>query len=168
MIDQLVGTPWRGSRALVAVYATATGRKIFRKGGYHGRTFATPREMYATLTALVLAASDHAAITAALDLPRQRPSACLPSMAGPQPRSPCCPGNFLPMALIRFLDGKQHGKTTTVDDSAISGEGRYRFRKRDLTEKGGRAYYLKAVSKKRWADKKIPEWTAALDDDAAD
>lgn len=72
------------------------------------------------------------------------------------------------MALIRFLDGKQHGKTTTVDDSAISGEGRYRFKKRDLTEKGGRAYYLKAVSKKRWADKKIPEWTAALDDDPAD
>ena len=71
------------------------------------------------------------------------------------------------MALIHFLDGKQRGKTTTVDDAAIS-DGRYRFKKRDLTKKGGRAYYLKAVPKKRWADKKVPEWTAALDDDAAD
>lgn len=72
------------------------------------------------------------------------------------------------MALIRFLDGKQRGKTTTVDDAAISGEGRYRFKKREITKSGGRKYYLKAVSKKRWADTKVPEWTAALDDDAAD
>lgn len=72
------------------------------------------------------------------------------------------------MALIRFLDGKQRGKTTTVDDAAIKSEGRYRFKKRDLTKKGGRAYYLKQVSKKRWDDKKVPEWTAALDDDRAD
>ncbi len=72
------------------------------------------------------------------------------------------------MALIRFLDGKQRGKTTSVDDTAIKGEGRYRFKKRDLTKKGGRAYYLKEVNKKRWADKKVPEWTAALDDDRAD
>jgi len=40
------------------------------------------------------------------------------------------------MALIHFLDGKQRGKSTTVDDAAIS-EGRYRFKKRDLTKKGG-------------------------------
>ena len=72
------------------------------------------------------------------------------------------------MALIRFLDGKQRGKTTTVDDASIKGEGRYRFKKRELTKKGGRAYYLKEVSKKRWTDKKVPEWTAALDDDRAD
>ena len=72
------------------------------------------------------------------------------------------------MALIRFLDGKQHRKTATVDDAEISREGRYRFKKREMTKKGGRIYYLKAVSKKRWADKKTPEWTAALDDDAAD
>ena len=72
------------------------------------------------------------------------------------------------MALIRFLDGKERGKTATVDDAAISGEGRYRFKKRDLTKKGGRTYYLKPVAKKRWADKKVPEWTAALDDDRAD
>jgi hypothetical protein len=72
------------------------------------------------------------------------------------------------MALIRFLDGKQRGKTTTVDDDALKGEGRYRFKKRDLTKKGGRIYYLKEVSKKRWADKKVPEWTAALDDDRVD
>ncbi len=72
------------------------------------------------------------------------------------------------MALIRFLDGKQRGKTTTVDDAAISGEGRYRFKKRELTKSGGRKYYLKAVAKQRWADKKVPEWTAALDDDLAD
>jgi len=72
------------------------------------------------------------------------------------------------MALIRFLDGKQRGRTTTVGDAAIDGEGRYRFKKREITKKGGRIYYLKAVSKKRWADKKVPEWTAALDDDAVD
>jgi len=72
------------------------------------------------------------------------------------------------MALIRFLDGKQASKTTTVDDAAISGEGRYRFKKRELTKKGGRIYYLKLVAKKRWADKKVPEWTAALDDDSVD
>ncbi len=72
------------------------------------------------------------------------------------------------MALIRFLDGKQRGKTTTVDDAAIRGEGMYRFKKRDLTKKGGRNYYLKEVSKKRWANKNVPEWTAALDDDRAD
>ena len=72
------------------------------------------------------------------------------------------------MALIHFLDGKQHGKTATVDDAAISGEGRYRFKKREIAKTGGRKYYLKAVPKKRWADKKVPEWTAALDDDAVD
>jgi len=72
------------------------------------------------------------------------------------------------MALIRFLDGKERGKTTTVHDAAIRGEGRYRFKKRELTKKGGRTYYLKFVAKKRWADKKVPEWTAALDDDLAD
>lgn len=72
------------------------------------------------------------------------------------------------MALIRFLDGKQRGKTVTVDDAVIDGEGRYRFKKRELTRHGGRAYYLKAVPKKRWTDKKVPEWTAALDDDHAD
>jgi len=72
------------------------------------------------------------------------------------------------MALIRFLDGKHRGKTTTVADSAISGEGRYRFKKREITKRGGRAYYLKSVSKKNWSDKKVPEWTAALDDDAPD
>jgi len=72
------------------------------------------------------------------------------------------------MALIRFLDGKQRGKTAMVDDAAISGEGRYRFKKREITKSGGRKYYLKAVSKKSWSDKKVPEWTAALDDDAAD
>jgi hypothetical protein len=72
------------------------------------------------------------------------------------------------MALIRFLDGKHHGKTTTVNDEKITGEGRYRFKKREITKKGGRIYYLKAVPTKRWADKKVPEWTAALDDDAVD
>ena len=72
------------------------------------------------------------------------------------------------MALIRFLDGKQRGKFTVVDDSAISGEGRYRFKKREITRSGGRKYYLKAVSRKRWAEKNVPEWTAALDDDVAD
>ncbi len=40
--------------------------------------------------------------------------------------------------------------------------------KGDLTKKRGRAYYLREVSKKRWADKKTPEWTAALDNDRAD
>ena len=59
------------------------------------------------------------------------------------------------MALIRFLDGKQRGKAATVDDTAISGEGRYRFKKREITKKGGSAYYLKAVSKKRWADNRF-------------
>ena len=56
------------------------------------------------------------------------------------------------MALIRFLDGKQRGKTATVKDAAIGGEGRFRFKKRELTKKGGRSYYLKPVAKKRWAD----------------
>ena len=78
------------------------------------------------------------------------------------------PGTFSPVALIRFLDGKQRGKTATVDDAAINREGQYRFKKRDLTKSGGRKYYLKAVAKKRWVDKKIPEWTAALDDDVND
>ena len=45
---------------------------------------------------------------------------------------------------------------------------RYRFKKREITKTGGRTYYLKAVSKKRWIDKKVPEWTAALDDDRSD
>ena len=31
-----------------------------------------------------------------------------------------------------------------------------------------RPYYLKAVPRKRWTDKKVPEWTALLDDDRAD
>lgn len=78
------------------------------------------------------------------------------------------PRYLLLMATVYFLDGKQHGKTTTVDDGAISSEGRYRFKKREFTKKGGRTYYLKAVPKKRWANKKVPEWTAALDDDRAD
>lgn len=77
------------------------------------------------------------------------------------------PGSLPPMALIRFLDGKHHGKTATVDDAAIH-EGRYRFKKRELANKGGRVYYLKAVPQKQWATKKVQEWTAALDDDAPD
>lgn len=72
------------------------------------------------------------------------------------------------MARIYFLDGKQRGRTAIVDDTTINSEGRYRFKKREVTKKGGRAYYLKAVPKKRWMDKKVPEWTAALDDDRAD
>jgi len=72
------------------------------------------------------------------------------------------------MALVHFLDGKHRGKTATVDDSVLSAEGRYRFKKREITTKGGRVYYLKAVPSKRWTDKKVPEWTAALDDDSAD
>lgn len=72
------------------------------------------------------------------------------------------------MALIRFLDGKQAGKTTTVDDASLRGEGQYRFKKADLVSKGGRVYYLKAVAKKRWVDRKVSEWTAALDDDRVD
>ena len=56
-----------------------------------------------------------------------------------------------------------------MDHAAISGEGRYRFKKREITKTGGRTtYYLKAVPKKRWIDKKVPEWTAALDDDRSD
>ena len=72
------------------------------------------------------------------------------------------------MALVRFLDGKQRGNTTTVDDARIVTEGRYRFKKREIAKTGGRAYYLKAVPRKRWIDRKVPEWTAALDDDRAD
>lgn len=34
------------------------------------------------------------------------------------------------MALFRFLDGKQRGKTFTVDDAVIDAEGGYRFKKR--------------------------------------
>ena len=33
-----------------------------------------------------------------------------------------------------------------MDDAAISGEGRYRFQKRELTKKGGRIYYLKLAA----------------------
>jgi hypothetical protein len=54
-------------------------------------------------------------------------------------------------ALIRFLDGKQRGRTATVADAVVHTEGRYRFKKRDITKKGGRAYYLKAVPRKRFA-----------------
>ena len=36
------------------------------------------------------------------------------------------------MALIRFLDGQQRGKTVTVDDAVIDAEGRYQFKKREL------------------------------------
>ena len=50
------------------------------------------------------------------------------------------------VAIIRFLDGKQRGETATLDDAALNGEGRYRFKRRELTRKGGRTYYLKAVS----------------------
>ena len=50
------------------------------------------------------------------------------------------------MALVRFIDGQQRGKTATVADAAISGEGRYRFKKRGITKTGGRIYYLKAGS----------------------
>jgi hypothetical protein len=39
------------------------------------------------------------------------------------------------VALIRFLDGRQRGKTVTVIDA----EGRYRFKKREFTRHGGRA-----------------------------
>ena len=55
-----------------------------------------------------------------------------------------------------------------MDDAAVSTEGRYRFKKREITKKGGRTYYLKAIPRKRWSDKKIPEWSGALDDDRAD
>lgn len=72
------------------------------------------------------------------------------------------------MARIYFLDGKQRGRTAIVDDAAITAEGVYRFKRRELAKKSGRAYYLKAVPRKRWTDKKVPEWTAALDDDRAD
>ena len=72
------------------------------------------------------------------------------------------------MALVHFIDGQQRGRTATVEDAAISGEGRYRFNKREITKTGGRTYYLKAVPKKRWTAKKVPEWTAALDDDRPD
>jgi hypothetical protein len=48
------------------------------------------------------------------------------------------------MALVRFIDGQQRGKTATVDNAAISGEGRYRFKKREITKTGGRIYYLKS------------------------
>jgi hypothetical protein len=72
------------------------------------------------------------------------------------------------MALVHFLAGKHRGKTATVDDAVVSAEGRYRFKKREITNRGGRAYYLKAVPRKRWTDRKVPEWTAALDDDHAD
>ena len=33
-----------------------------------------------------------------------------------------------------------------MDDAAIRGEGRYRFKKRELTKKGGRIYYLKLAA----------------------
>jgi len=49
------------------------------------------------------------------------------------------------MALVHFLAGKHRGKTATVDDAVVSAEGRYRFKKREITNRGGRAYYLKAV-----------------------
>jgi len=54
----------------------------------------------------------------------------------------------------------------TMRQSAV--KARYRFKKREITKTGGRIYYLKPVSKKRWIDKKVPEWTAALDDDRSD
>ena len=51
------------------LYATATGGQVFRKGVYHGPNVRNPWEMYPTLTTPALAASDHAAITATLNLP---------------------------------------------------------------------------------------------------
>jgi len=72
------------------------------------------------------------------------------------------------MALVHFLDGKHRGKTAIVDDAVVSTEGRNRFKKRVITKSGGRTYYLKAIPRKRWSDKKVPEWSAALDDDRAD
>ncbi|MTD14593.1 endonuclease/exonuclease/phosphatase family protein [Nakamurella sp. YIM 132087] len=50
------------------LYDTATGGQVFRKGVYHGPRVDDPWEMYETLTSPALAASDHAAITATLDL----------------------------------------------------------------------------------------------------
>ena len=72
------------------------------------------------------------------------------------------------MALVRFIDGQQRGRLRpwTMRQSAV--KARYRFKKREITKTGGRTYYLKPVSKKRWIDKKVPEWTAALDDDRSD
>lgn len=55
-----------------------------------------------------------------------------------------------------------------MDDARITAEGRYRFTKGEIAKTGGRAYYLKAVPKKRWIGKRVPEWSAALDDDRAD
>ena len=68
------------------------------------------------------------------------------------------------MALVRFIDGQQRGKTATVDDAAISGEGRYRFKKREITKTGGRTYYLKpfrrsAGSTRRSRSGRLPSMT---------
>jgi len=71
------------------------------------------------------------------------------------------------MALIQFLDRSSAARPRqwTTQQSTL----RAATDSRNATsQKGGRAYYLKAVPKKRWADKKVPEWTAALDDDAPD
>ena len=50
------------------LYGTATGGQVFRKGVYHGPKVRNPWAIYPTLTSAALAASDHAAITATLDL----------------------------------------------------------------------------------------------------
>jgi hypothetical protein len=68
------------------------------------------------------------------------------------------------MALIHFLDGEQRGQIAAVDNAAVSGEGRYRFKKQEITQSGGKLYYLKGVPETQWADPRVPEWTAALDD----
>ena len=50
------------------LFAAATGGQIFRKGVYHGPGVRNPWEIYPTLTTPALTASDHAAITATLEL----------------------------------------------------------------------------------------------------
>jgi hypothetical protein len=51
-----------------ALFGRATGGAIFRKGVWHGPRVSNPWEMYATLTAEVHAASDHAAIYADVEI----------------------------------------------------------------------------------------------------
>ena len=71
------------------------------------------------------------------------------------------------MAIVRFLDGKQAGRTAQIDDGVVAREGRYYFKKRELAPDGaGRPYYLKQVPQQRWVKAEVIEWTAALDEDA--
>ena len=51
--------------------------------------------------------------------------------------------------------GQGNDRSRHLGEAVISAEGRYRFKKRDFTRRGGRVYYLKAVAKKRWADKRF-------------